>query len=160
MTTSYYDLSTDRPKEAEQCYRTALKIKPDHVTANTNMGHLCRIQGRWKEAVEHYTTASHRRPNNPILHYHIGNALIQIGGNKNFEVCTRHLWPNDIPCISIFNFNTLTRLQRENWEQQYIYNQGMGKPTLPLASCCPGNLPPTMCIQPQQDQRLGIGRRR
>ena len=79
-------VSTDRAKEAEMCYRTALHIKPDHVTANTNMGHLCRIQRRWKEAIKHYTIASQRRPNNPILHYHIGNALIELGGNENLEV--------------------------------------------------------------------------
>ena len=74
------------------CYRTALRIKPDHATANTNMGHLCRIQRRWTEAIKHYTIASQRRPNNPILHYHIGNALIEIGGNENLKVSNVSRW--------------------------------------------------------------------
>ena len=36
------------------------------------MGHLCRIQERWKEADERYRVALKRRPHDPTLHYNIG----------------------------------------------------------------------------------------
>ena len=73
---------TDRPKEAEECYRQALSIKPDHVNANINMAHLCRLQKRWKEALSHYILASSKRPNDPVLYYYIGIMYQEIGDWK------------------------------------------------------------------------------
>lgn len=78
--------STDRPKEAEDCYRRALSIKEDHINANTNMGHLCRIQERWEEAVIHYSTVLRRRPKNPLLHYYLGFVYEQLSSAENRQV--------------------------------------------------------------------------
>ncbi len=79
-------LSLDRPMEAEECYRRAMSIKSDHINANTNMGHLCRLQERWEEARAHYTTAGQRRPNNFLLHYYIGFVSERIGTSLDIQV--------------------------------------------------------------------------
>lgn len=68
-----------RAKEAEECYKRALSIKPDHITANINMGHLCRLQERWEEALEHYDRAKERRPHSPVMHYYAGWMLGETG---------------------------------------------------------------------------------
>jgi tetratricopeptide (TPR) repeat protein len=75
-----------RPKEAEEAYRTALSFKPDHLNANTNMGHLCRLQGRWEEARRYFTSALDRRPTLPTLHYFVGVASEEIGTERDIEV--------------------------------------------------------------------------
>lgn len=82
--------TADRPKEAESCYRRALSIKEDHINANTNMAHLCRLQGRWKEAVNHYSTALRRRPKNPLLHYYLGFVYEQMSSDE-YRVVGRDL---------------------------------------------------------------------
>ena len=74
----------ERAAEAERCYNRALAIQPDHVTANTNMAHLCRIQGRWEQALKHYRVASGRRPGDPRLHYYVAQMLNKRGQT---EVC-------------------------------------------------------------------------
>ena len=76
--------ATERASEAEHCYNRALAIQPDHVTANTNMAHLCRIQGRWEQALKHYRVASRRRPSDPRLHYYAAQMLNKRGQT---EVC-------------------------------------------------------------------------
>ena len=77
---------TDRPAEAESCYRKALSIKSDHINANINMGHLCRLQGRWVEAVQYYETALQRRPKNIVVRYQLGVVEEKIGGPENLQV--------------------------------------------------------------------------
>lgn len=76
-----------RPQEAESCYRKALSIKSDHINANTNMGHLCRLQERWGEAVKHYRTALVRRPDNPVLLLYLGLVLGKLGSPPEIMVC-------------------------------------------------------------------------
>ena len=80
-------LSLDRTEQAEQCYQKALLIQPDHINANINMGHLCRLQNRWSEALKHFSIASNRRPNQSALHYYVGLVHMKMG---NFEVCTNN----------------------------------------------------------------------
>jgi tetratricopeptide (TPR) repeat protein len=82
----YFSCLTDRPQEAEDCYRRALSIKGDHINANTNIAHLCRIQGRWEEAVTYYSTALRRRPKNPLLHYYLGFVYEQLSSAENRQV--------------------------------------------------------------------------
>ena len=77
---------TDRAKEAEDCYCKALSIKADHINANTNMAHLCRIQERWEEAVTYYSTALRRRPKNPLLHYYLGFVYERLGSAEGRQV--------------------------------------------------------------------------
>ena len=83
---SHTHIHADRPKEAEEAYRTALAFKPDHLNGNTNMGHLCRLQGRWEEARRYFTSALARRPNLPTLHYFLGVASEEIGTQRDIEV--------------------------------------------------------------------------
>ena len=79
-------LYAERPEGAERCYRRALSIKPDHINANTNMGHLCRLQHRWGEASRYYRVALSRRPDNPTLLYNLGVVLERIGHPSNVTV--------------------------------------------------------------------------
>jgi len=72
--------------EAEECYRKALSIKADHINANINMGHLCRLQGRWLEAESHYQTALQRRPENIVVRYYLGTVLEARGEPDNIMV--------------------------------------------------------------------------
>jgi hypothetical protein len=41
---------------AEECYRTAIKIRPKYWDASINLAILVSSQGRWKEAIEVYQT--------------------------------------------------------------------------------------------------------
>lgn len=68
------------------CYLRALSVKHDHINANTNLGHLCRIQGRWEEAKEHYKTALQRRPDDPLLLYNVALVLEKIGMPEDIKV--------------------------------------------------------------------------
>ena len=62
----------DRSSEAEECYKKALTLKPDHVDTNMNMGHMLRLQGRWEEAREKYQVLLKRRPSFAIIRHHLG----------------------------------------------------------------------------------------
>lgn len=64
--------TTDRPKEAEECYQKALTLKPDHVDTNMNAGHMYRLQERWEEAKEKYETVLTRRPTFFKIRHHLG----------------------------------------------------------------------------------------
>ena len=77
---------TDRPQEAEEAYRTALFHKPDHINGNTNMAHLCRLQGRWREARDYFMIALQRRPRTPTLHYYAGLASEELGSSQDLQV--------------------------------------------------------------------------
>ena len=72
FTLSVNSTSLERPEEAEEAYRTALKHKPASADASTNYGHLCRIQERWKEADTLYRIALKKRPHDPGLNYNLG----------------------------------------------------------------------------------------
>ena len=76
----------ERALEAEEAYLTALSYKPDHVNANTNMAHLCRLQGRWQEARNYFKTALQRRPKLPTLHYYMGVVSEELGTAQDLEV--------------------------------------------------------------------------
>lgn len=68
----------DRPKEAEEAYKRALEINPLSGNAHTNYGHLCRLQSRWSEALQHYRDALVAQPDNPTLLYHAGEACKEL----------------------------------------------------------------------------------
>lgn len=71
-----------RPTQAKECYLEALAIQPNHINANTNLGHYYRLQNRWKEAAKHFTIASSRTPNDPSLHYYLGLMYMEMGDNE------------------------------------------------------------------------------
>ena len=92
---------TDRPHEAEEAYLTALHHKPDHINANSNMGHLCRLQGRWREARSYFEAALRRRHNVPSLHYLVGVVSEELGTERDIEVCcTCHKKTIVVVCIN------------------------------------------------------------
>lgn len=79
---------TDRAQEAEEAYLSALSHKPDHINANTNMGHLCRLQSRWQAARRYFRRALQRRPRLPTLHYYVGVVSEELGTRQDIEVGT------------------------------------------------------------------------
>lgn len=74
----------ERPTQAKECYLEALTIQPNHINANTNMGHYYRLHNRWKEAVNHFTIASNRSPNDPSLYYYLGQMYMKLGDKQVF----------------------------------------------------------------------------
>ena len=67
---------------AAEGYRTALKLKPDHVNALNNMGNVLQAQGDLDAAADSYRKALSFRPNYPVAHYNLGNTL-QAQGRLN-----------------------------------------------------------------------------
>lgn len=59
----------------------------DHINANANMAHLCRLQERWEEATQHYKAVLARRPGNPVLLVNLAQVLQQLGSTKDIQVC-------------------------------------------------------------------------
>lgn len=108
---------TDRPEEAEASYRRALSIKSDHINANTNMAHLCRLQGRWAESRRHYQVVLTRRPESPQVLYYLGLVAEKLGEPEDLKViicprvhlcvclsvCTGHVSTLSVcPSVSVF----------------------------------------------------------
>jgi SAM-dependent methyltransferase len=57
--------ATERPVEAEQAYRAAIRIAPDHIDAHTNLGVLLTSLKRNEEAVACFCKALTLRPKHP-----------------------------------------------------------------------------------------------
>lgn len=89
MCVFFYTLPSGRPSEAENCYRKALSIKGNHINANINMGHLCRLQQRWTEARDHYLVALSRRSENPTVLYSLGVVMGKMGSPSDVMVRPR-----------------------------------------------------------------------
>ena len=54
--------ATGRPAEAEAAYRTAIRLKPDHIDAYTNLGILLNGLKRTEEAAACYCKVITLRP--------------------------------------------------------------------------------------------------
>jgi Flp pilus assembly protein TadD len=64
-----------RYAEAAECYRRALRVKPDDVDALNNLGASLADLGRLADAVVCYQEAIRLRPNHAEAYYNLGNAL-------------------------------------------------------------------------------------
>ncbi len=67
--------------EAEAEYRRALALSPGNVIALDGLGVLLGVQGRNAEAVEYLSLAAERIPSDPLIQYHLGTALLHLGGH-------------------------------------------------------------------------------
>ncbi len=63
------------PAAAEEAYRLALGLAPDHIDAYVNLGAMLCEAGRCSEAIELYDRAIHRCPLAPLLHFNRAIAL-------------------------------------------------------------------------------------
>ncbi len=69
-----------RHGEAAEHFRAALAAKPDHGPARAGLGYLAEQQERWDEARDFYARAAELAPEDPLIQYRYGAALLQLGG--------------------------------------------------------------------------------
>lgn len=87
-----------RVNEAMEQYRAALRINPNHYSANVYLGVALFEAGRLQEATNYYANALHIAPYYVLAHVHMGNALSKLG---DFAGATNHYFtilrakPND-----------------------------------------------------------------
>jgi len=65
----------NRPREAEESYRTAIRRFPAHIASYRNLATLLHEQGRTAEAMESWREGLRWVPQSPELHYGLGTAL-------------------------------------------------------------------------------------
>lgn len=76
-----------RTQEAEQCYRTALRLNPGLYEASLNLGSLLGMQGRFDEARAVLLAAAAKQPNLAPLQYNL--AVVAARQGNWSEVATR-----------------------------------------------------------------------
>jgi tetratricopeptide (TPR) repeat protein len=69
------ELEAESPAEAEQAYRRAVALEPDHADAHINLGRLLHEAGRTEEAALHYRRALAARPDHATAWFNLGVAL-------------------------------------------------------------------------------------
>jgi Flp pilus assembly protein TadD/class 3 adenylate cyclase len=71
--------------EEEQCYREALRLRPDYAEAHHNLAVVLRAHGEIAEAVAHYQEALWLRPDYPEAHANYGGLLAARGNRAGAE---------------------------------------------------------------------------
>ena len=66
-------------RQAEDCYRQALKIWPHYALALFNLGHVCEEQEKLSDAVEYYTAASRNQKNYADAYYNLALVYERMG---------------------------------------------------------------------------------
>jgi protein O-GlcNAc transferase len=66
-------------REAIACYRTALRLKPDHPHAYSNLGTAMRDRGLIREAIHCNVTAARLMPHFAPAHANLGSLLREQG---------------------------------------------------------------------------------
>ena len=72
-------MEQNRPIEAIERYREALRIRPDYAEAHCNIGSALFPAGQKEEAMEHMRKAAELDPSVSAFHYNLGFALLQTG---------------------------------------------------------------------------------
>jgi tetratricopeptide (TPR) repeat protein len=72
-------------EEAERLYRSILKIQPEHIDVNNNLGVLLRVFGRLEEAEASYKKAIEFKPDNTAAHNNLGTVLRDLGKQAEAE---------------------------------------------------------------------------
>jgi Flp pilus assembly protein TadD len=76
-------------EEAIREYHLALRLKPDHAPAHTNLGALLMKQGERQEAIEHFRAAARITPDNAHRQNNLGLALLLNGQWREASGCFR-----------------------------------------------------------------------
>lgn len=69
----------ENTEEEAECYRDALRLRPDYAEAHTNYAILLRSRGEQAEAARHYQEALTVRPDYPEAHYNYAAMLATRG---------------------------------------------------------------------------------
>jgi predicted Zn-dependent protease len=69
------DVASAAPREAEEAYRSALRIDPAHGGAHLELGRLLHGRGDPRGAEYHYRSALCSRPHRALAAFHLGVAL-------------------------------------------------------------------------------------
>ena len=59
----------ENSRDEADCYREALRLRPDYPEAHNNLGAVCRARGERDAAAAHYREALRLRPDYPEAHY-------------------------------------------------------------------------------------------
>jgi len=76
------DLETAAPEHAQEAYRRALDLDPQHFETRVNLGRLLHAQGRFNAAEAHYRLALSVRPGSPTALFHLGICLENLGRSQ------------------------------------------------------------------------------
>ncbi|WP_374564119.1 tetratricopeptide repeat protein [Ideonella sp.] len=86
-------LESADPPSAEEAYRQALALEPDHVYAAVNLGAMLCEAGRCKEAIEVLERAIRQKPDEPLLHFNAAIALEDLHRRREalarYEACLK-----------------------------------------------------------------------
>lgn len=80
---------SNRPEDAEACFRKALSIKPDFFDAYSNLGNVLKSCGRLEEAEACYRKALLLKPDLAMVQKNLGNILQDRGRHDEAETCYR-----------------------------------------------------------------------
>ena len=92
-------IELDRPLEAIDHCKQAIKLKPDHAKAYNNLGIALVKTGRAREAIEQYRQAIRLKPDYADAYNNLGSALIGMGRfQEAIEYCNQALLvdPNSV----------------------------------------------------------------
>ena len=78
-----------RLKEAEQLYRSILKIHPEHLTVMNNLGLILHHYSKFDEAEASYRKAIELKPDYQLAHNNLGNTLKDLGRLDEAEASYR-----------------------------------------------------------------------
>ena len=78
-----------RLKEAEQLYRSILKIHPEHLTVMNNLGLILHHYSKFDETEESFRKAIELKPDYQLAHNNLGNTLKDLGRFDEAEASYR-----------------------------------------------------------------------
>ena len=116
--------SLGRLEEAAQCYREAIALKPDHVTAYNNLGSVLQESGKAAEAVRVYRQALDIRPDVVELWCNLANALQDLGRFEEAEHACRQalaMNPGLAPAHNILGNALQNQGRLEEAEQAFLH---------------------------------------
>jgi tetratricopeptide (TPR) repeat protein len=99
---------------AEELFRRALKLEPDHVEANYNLANMLSARGEVETAVGFYSNALATDPEFTAAHFNLARVLDKLGRKRAAKACWQaylELEPN-----SIFAAEIRRRLQE--WQDE------------------------------------------
>ena len=80
-------MALGRSKDAESCFRSALKNKWDEIHIYNKLGIALRKQGKWQEAIDEYKKALQQDSFDEVVHFNMGKAYLEGGRTTEARDC-------------------------------------------------------------------------